>query len=419
MKIIFGQKKTNSKDNLYLDEGDLSLPMGKSFWEKPITFLNDLTSKSINNEEFLQLFSFYGNSLWWLILPTVNPSINGAINFIDKFETKILQNNASSIYLTGEFDKFEIIQQICKKHKLHFRFSKLKYFKYKIKKKTRLIFEAYRYNKITKSKFYQRKKLFSKLDKKFPSFDNKIILFSATAYRRTRYDFVTGNEKKSESVLEPVLNYLNERKIAPVGIDVDYTFTGQKNILKERLNESIDWIPIELIYQKYSDSNIKKFLYNYRKLLSNPSFQEFFTFNGINFWQKIQSEFYKLNYLPYLPSYLNLILSLDKFFTKQRPKIIFLPYEKGSYGIIMTMVCKKLGIKIIAIEHGAFHIIEHIDYSYTNLQNKENIYGLPLPDLTLVWGNAVKQFLMNKGYRENQLDIFGNPEFFDFDKTID
>lgn len=418
MKIIFGEKGVNSNDFLYLDESDLILPMGKSFWEKPILFLNNLTMKSVDGKDFLKLFNFYDNSLWWLILPTVNPAINGAINFIDKFEKMIQKHHPSSLHLIAEFDKISIIKQICKKYDVEFSYSKSKLFDYKLRKKLRLQFENYRYKKITNLKISQRKELFSKSNKKFPSFKNKIILFSATSYRRTRYDPVSGAEKRAENILQPILDYFKEIKQEPIGIDVDYTFKGQKNILNERLNESIDWIPLELIYKLKLNESEKKFLEHYNLIISNSLFRDLFSFNGINFWEKIESEFLKLNYNPYLPNYLNCILSLDDFFTKQPPKLVFLPYEKGSYGVIMTMVCKKLGVKIIALEHGAFHIIEHIDYSYTNLQNDVNQFGLPLPDLTLVWGNAVKEFLIEKGYDDNQLKVFGNPEFFNFDKTI-
>ena len=93
-------------------------------------------------------------------------------------------------------------------------------------------------------------------------------------------------------------------KLDTVGIDVDYTFRGNHDVLEERLDDPMDWIPLESIINEYdADVDTKKLLNHYMKIILDPNFKSIFSFNGIHFWDKIFKDFKKMTYFPYLPTF--------------------------------------------------------------------------------------------------------------------
>ena len=111
-----------------------------------------------------------------------------------------------------------------------------------------------------------------------------------------------------------------------------------------------------------------------------------------------------------------MIEQFEKTLQISKPKAILIPYEKGSYALALIIACKKLGIKTIGIQHGAFDSLGHNDYAHTYLQSEKTPFGIPIPTHMLVWGNSSKNFLINKGYPKNKISVIGNPEFYDMKK---
>jgi len=247
-----------------------------------------------------------------------------------------------------------------------------------------------------------------------------LVFFSATAYWRNYFDFEKQKTIRGEFLLNNIKQLAKQMNLDTVGIDVDYTFTGNHDVLEERLDDSMGWIPLESIINEYDvEIETKKLLNHYMKIISNPNFKSIFSFNGIYFWDKIFKDFKKMTYFPYLPTFFKLMKSLELFLISNKPKAVVIPYEKGSLAITMIMVCKKLGIKTIAVQHGGFHILKHIDYSHTDIHSDKNLYGVPIPDISLVYGIAAKKFLTGVGYPENKIIAFGNPEYFNIEKMIE
>jgi len=200
------------------------------------------------------------------------------------------------------------------------------------------------------------------------------------------------------------------------GIDLDYTFKGQPQILSERMNDDIPWIPIEILLQfdSYSKQH-RQFLATYEKIISNQEFRNLFNVHGISLWNELESTFKKMVYAPHLPFYLNLLDSLYLYFSKNKPKAIFLPYETGPFALAFISIFKKLGIKTIGVQHGYIYPNSPM-YSQTHFSNDNSPYGFPLPDITLVFGNYVKDLLVKNGYPSEKLVVFGNPSLFNLEK---
>jgi len=100
---------------------------------------------------------------------------------------------------------------------------------------------------------------------------------------------------------------------------------------------------------------------------------------------------------------------------KNQPKVIFLPYETGPYALSLIITAKLFKIKTIGITHGL--IAKYIPmYSHFNCKTSDNPLGHPIPDTTLVFGEFAKNILLENGYPEDTVEVFGNPAFFNLSK---
>ena len=416
MQLIYGSKLKEKHDEfLYVNDANLSLPFGITYFEKSMPFLDNLSYQKCMEKNIPELFSYENYSLWWLILPSLTYSIIDSINFIDRFDSFLKKTKPTSVKIIDNFEKFYLVKQICEKNKIEFSYSKFSYSKYSLKNKLKIKFPEKYYLKILQKKFKNRLTIFKNKSNKIPIFENKLVIFSANVYRRKYYDFENNSEITREYLLDPLIPKL--KNIDLVGIDVDYSFIGETEILKQRLEESIPWIPLEAILNDIPQkNNFKEFVLFYQKLISNNNFQNLFSYQGINFWSRVESDFKKISTSYYLPFLMDMIEKLEKFLHVSKPKAILIPYEKGSYGLALILVCQKLGIKTIGIQHGAFDSLGHNDYAHTYLQSENTPFGMPLPSQMLVWGKSSMNFLTDKGYPKNKISVIGNPEFYDMKK---
>ncbi len=416
MQLFYGSK-LNEKQNdiLYINDANLSLPFGITYFEKSMPFLDNLSYQKCLGKILPELFSNQNYSLWWLILPSLSYSIIDSINFIDRFELFLKKTKPTSVKIIGNFEKFYLVKQICEKNKIEFSFSKFSFLKYSIKNKLKIKFREKYYSNILQKKFKKRIAIFKNKSNKIPIFENKLVAFSANVYRRKYFDFEKNSEITREFLLDPLIPKL--KNIDLVGIDVDYSFVGETNILEQRLDESTPWIPLEVILNNISKKNKSQtFVSSYKKTISNSDFKNLFSYNGINFWSRIESDFKKISTLYYLPFLIDMIEKFEIFFQTSKPKVILIPYEKGSYALALILACQKIGIKTIGIQHGAFDSLGHNDYAHTYLQSKNTPFGMPIPTHMLVWGNSSMNFLIDKGYPKNKISVIGNPEFYDMKK---
>ena len=239
-------------------------------------------------------------------------SIIDSINFIDRFDSFLKKTKPTSVKIIDNFEKFYLVKQICEKNKIEFSYSKFSYSKYSLKNKLKIKFREKYYLKILQKKFKNRLTIFKNKSNKIPIFENKLVIFSANVYRRKYYDFENNSEITREYLLDPLIPKL--KNIDLVGIDVDYSFIGETEILKQRLEESIPWIPLEAILNDIPQkNNFKEFVLFYQKLISNNNFQNLFSYQGINFWSRVESDFKKISTSYYLPFLMDMIEKLEKF----------------------------------------------------------------------------------------------------------
>tara|TARA_B110000014_G_C20089924_1_gene570479 strand:- start:716 stop:1672 length:957 start_codon:yes stop_codon:yes gene_type:complete len=120
-----------------------------------------------------------------------------------------------------------------------------------------------------------------------------------------------------------------------------------------------------------------------------------------------------MTFSPYIPFWLNLFDSLNNLFQKSKPKAVVLTYETGPLALAIINACKQNNIKTISMQHGI--IAKNWKYYTVDpLETKSNL-GFPLPDKMLLYGNFSKNILLDNNFPNKKLEVFGNPEFFNFE----
>ena len=420
MIIYYGNSKYSSQ-HLVLDELDLNLPFGTIACEQtPSSLLNSIEQTEINGKKVYQHFDFDSISLWWNMHPTIFPPFCKIINFIEKFQEILVEKKPTKLYLIGEFDKFDLIKQLCKNNNIEFSYSKIRLAKFLILKNSKAKIHQTYLQRETNKKNKKRINLFKNTKKNLPTLENKIILFEATAYWRTIHDLETGKLFKGEHLLHPIITLIKKMDLHTVGIDCDYTLKGNSTVLKERLEDSYPWVPIEYIIEKYTKKNeYEEFIKKYVKLIHDYSFQNLFTFKGVNLWPSLKQTFEMLSYLPYLPMYILTQRAMTKLLQKNKPKAVMMLYEQGPYSLAAITASTKNNIKSIGIQHG-YILPKDRDYTHSEIQSDTNSLAMIIPDLTLLWGNFAKQKILQEGpYQEEKFVVFGNPLFFNLEKLLD
>lgn len=411
-EIIYGKKSFQENGKIFVNEYDLEIPHGESY-KTSLDELKKIKDLEFDKKKFLSHFDYKGSSMWWFIFPNINPVYKKVVNFIISFQKLIDEAKPSVVRIEDDFNMFNLIQQICSKNKIKLKYSKLNLSKFSMKKKIINNSKKSRFHKITEFKTNKRKKLFLKKNSSIPNINDKIIFAIPGFYRREIFNLKTGHSGAGEYIQQSVMDLLKDKKI--VCIDVDYTFRGDYKKLEERLEEIIPWFPIELIINSKQGSVKKIFLQNYKKLLENKKFQNLFYFNEISLWQDLEEIFKEMAYAPNLPFYITLIENLKTYFSNNKPKAIFLPYETGPYALAIIISCKKLGIKTIGISHG--FITKNLPmYAHYSCESLEYPLGHPIPNVTLVFGEFAKKVLVEDGYPDDQIVVFGNPAFFNMKK---
>ena len=395
----------------------LDLAILESFgnYDEHVDF-NNISNIQIEQKKISEWFSHDGISYWWLIYPSIYAKYNEICNFIDKFLNFLDSNTVKKIILHGNFDKKNIINQICIEKNIDFEYVNHKTFS--IKNKSKFI-KKFGYKKISEKKKKNRLKLFKELNTN-SSFPSKIdiLITSPGAYNRFLTDFLTGKTENSEFILQPFLDIIKKNNIPSVYFDLDYTFRGDLNPLKNRLQTQNNWFPIESIGININKSTklILEKLSNSFFALKTHNLENKIIYKKISLWLYLENTFDEIFYEPYLPTYIQLMHDLEKFLINHKPKVIIQIYETGPFAKCFEIIAKKLSIHTIGVQHGILYP-KYADYAHSEISSNYEPQKYLIPDLTLVFGDYYKKIMIDKwNYPDESVEIFKHPSFYNFDK---
>lgn len=414
-KIVYGKTSIKEENITFVNEKDFF----GTFWSQRKVTLDEfdhLQCLSLNEKKFLELFQYDDFSFFWFFYPYLWHELQNSINFIIEFNKFIEAEKPSIVKISDDYSKFDLIKQICAKNKIIFKYSNLQLIKYRTRKKIGLIVRQFRLKKITKQKIqttinkYRNKSIHTK------SIHEQLVFVSADVYHRQIINSVKNITEKGEYIIQDIINLLPDENWC--AISVSYNVRGNKTVLSERLNASIQWMPLEIFIKSTNKRKHSKFITQYKSLISNKNFQNLFTHIDIRYWKQVEDTFKQMIFAQNLPLWLNLIDSLNSVFAVSRPKAIFLLYETGPLSLPFIIAAKRHKIKTIALEHGVI-VKYHKFYSFKTLSSEDNILGFPIPDKFLLFGESSKKILKENNYPQERLIPFGNPTFFDLDKKIE
>lgn len=415
--LVFYDKKKNKISNKKLIEADSStLEKFGSFYA--IDQFNEIPNKIVGGKTILEWLSINNTSFWWFIHPIIFPKYNEVILFSYRILSFIDEYNPTEIRLNGFYDKIKILKQICKLKNITLKVNSKNYVMFLIKDFFKNKIKKYAYKKFTSKKIKIRLNKYFTLKGEFkqPTSSYTII----TGINR-RIPSVTnfGNSTKEEFIIQPIMDLLKENNFTFQCFDMDYTLKGNHKSFEEKLSTQFEWIPVEILISKPKNSSVKssiKLLQNSVNSMIKNDMNSLFVYEGISLWDYLKPLFKEIFYEPYLPTYIHLIDELEKFLSKNKPKVIIQVYETGPYEKVFEVVAKKLGIKTVGIQHGIIYD-GNPDYMHKYIQSPRCPLGNPIPDLTLVFGEKYKKILIEKGsYPQEKVVVIGNPAFFNIDQ---
>ena len=416
MEIKICEKKRFEKKYSNYIEIDL-LDLETYYDWKETEVYSDIPSQKIGGKSLIEWFALDNVSYWWLISANIFPRFNEGVLFVERLSNLIKDKNPSCIIVESFFDKYPIIEQICKKNNIQLKINLKKKILFDFKRKLISHLKPFRYKKILKNKEKNRLSYY-KLKKSFPNLPNDYALVTGIN-RRIKLPLLNGEIKKQDFIIQPIIDLLQINNKPLLCVDLDYTLKGTTESLNERLDTDVDWIPIEYFSQNPisndSKSKIKQLKNNIQSMLKNDM-GDIFNYNGISLWPLLKSSFRDVLLEPYLPTYIHQIEKLEEFFSKHKPTVIIQAYEVGSLAKVFEIAAKKFDIKTIGIQHGILNEPEH-DYMHKEIYSSENPLGNPIPNSTFVFGEYYKKILIDKGnYASNQLVVTGNPSWHQVDK---
>lgn len=412
---LFEKKENKKFSSNYLEIDLVDLESYEKF-KHGSEFLK-IPSQKVGEKTIMEWFSVNDISFWWFIAPIIHPRYKEAILFIDRLSSFLEINSVEQLQLYGCYDKISIVQQICKLKKVKLKLNFKDQYSFKTMQFAKKKAKGFMYKKILKEKLRKRLQCYNNNKKFFKFLKGCMIITSPGIYRRSII-LDKGKIGNQEFFIQPILDgFKNKNPI--LCVDLDYTFRGETNILKERLETEFNWVPIEFLLTKKQQKIVGDSINKLKKnldLLQKNEISKIFVYKGISLWSFLKKTFDEIFLEPNLPTYIHLIDQLSNFLKQVEPSIIIQVYETGPYAKAFEVAAKKLGIKTVGIQHGLFPS-DTSDYMCKQIKNENFHFGNIIPDCTFVFGKYHKNLLTEKGgYPKDKVLVTGNPTLSNLDE---
>lgn len=416
--VVIGNKRDHAGETLYVRaedfEGSLShYPVTK----KVLEYVYRIESATMADKTFLELLQYkHGPSMWWLMHAQVAYDINLAVSFVENFDDFLQKTRPRSVRISSHTKHTGTIKQLCKTHGILCDYSlanriwpNLNMVRTRVRRTGASV--------LTHKNTQKRRKAYLEIiGDVIPDTTDKILFLVGHSYRRSIYFPKHDEMRRGEYLLSRLAELLPDSDDI---IYVDYLsqITQDERILRERLESDAHCFPIEMILDDRNTTDYSPYLKRYNSLLKNPSFHNIFTYKGISIWRFLEMSFQKMSTAPYLPFWLRLIDSLDRYFETNKPRAVVIPYETGPIAQAMISAATKHHIRTIGLQHGIIHDY-HYQYAKKLFYDSDTPYGFLFPSMMLLFGDATTRLLARYGYPMDRLVPFGNPTFFNMDTTL-
>ncbi|MFC1729982.1 UDP-N-acetylglucosamine 2-epimerase [candidate division KSB1 bacterium] len=406
--------KTSHKSmNDYADETAL-----RKIEQSGIIWLKEWSNKPVHKKKNMQELLMYQEvSLWWfadfwLYYHEIHRrTIKNLTRYIEIFERILKKEKPGIIIFNSRSEESDVMEIVAKKNGIPviIQDSIRKKISYKKDMLRPYVIEFFKQKKITLRKWLSKMVYISYRPGKSKKKGRKILTNTYTSSWQNIINPVTGEQKRDDILLGPIVNLLRKKENVTVA-DVDYTPTLGLGIMKERK----DWcVPCEYYLNRKVERKTrrtKRSLKRLWKLLKNDKkFTSSFHYKGYNMHPLLKKKL-RFMFKSRLPEAARFIELMDRIAGKENPSRVFAIDETGLVGRSLLVGAKRNNVKSIAMQHG---VVPEGSFEYIHL--KKEMKGKtkpPLADITCVYGNQTKEFLVKRGcYPKESIKIAGQPKY--------
>jgi len=163
-------------------------------------------------------------------------------------------------------------------------------------------------------------------------------------------------------------------------------------------------------FEKNIQKNLEQELNSFDEKLSNiwksdKSLEGIFSVNGISFWHSIKNSFIEICMSRFKESIRRIRLAHELFKTLQ-PSVILEWAETAQEEKDILQVAKKFGIKSVLLQHAMYPTSKILEPFGRFL----SYFSYPaISDRQAIWGDIMKQYALEHGYKEENLLVTGSP----------
>jgi len=191
--------------------------------------------------------------------------------------------------------------------------------------------------------------------------------------------------------------------IAAGGIADTMSHYGNYSILESYYNKTV---------RKQVKNECRAIKKKWGVVRNQPSFQSVFEYRGRTLWPKIEKAM-DTYFSSRMRSHVRDYYLIKRMIEEERPKVVVYPGETSEFGKMLFHVCRKAGVKTIAMQHGIFDM--YLGCYHKKGEVSTARYGprtCPIPDITCVYGKYYKDLLVREGnYPASSVVITGGQRF--------
>lgn len=174
-------------------------------------------------------------------------------------------------------------------------------------------------------------------------------------------------------------------------------FDAGVRVRMDLLKKGQAYLPFYFKNRKCIFAKKKYFLGIWRKIRSHKSFQSYFTFQGVPYWNLVSNKLRRF-YFEDFPRIEKNIRIAKRYILPDRIKAVLLRHDYREFERTIAAIAKQRGIPTLVIQHGVVAEENYIYYKYVYV------------DAMFVWGKACKKwFKLND--EKQKLFVTGNPRY--------
>ena len=176
------------------------------------------------------------------------------------------------------------------------------------------------------------------------------------------------------------------------------------SIIKNSNTHIATYSEISSELQQNIENELTHFKQKWDSFLSKNDFlNDYFSFDGISFWDSLKPYFVKL-YSSRINESIKIIELTKNHFNKLNPKAVLILSESGTTEQIVISIAKRNHIPIILLQHG----VGAFDSKMSDVIN-EFTGSMPInSNKFIVWGNAMKNYSIQFGIPEKKIEVLGS-----------